>query len=1567
MSVNSPSEGNQQDLPVLAFEEGNEDRSLQYSPSLDSCQICPHVDGPSPHNQCVPGNGVLTVRDNKNVHVSSSQGSVEFHDLSATSADYQRIERTADFGLEISSDSETDLDLWHRAWSALADGGDLSRAIRMLTTLLRLPPASSFTPSPLTVWRVIHRLSDYASKSQTDDVYAFFELVADTIEKRLSLKNTTEKSSSRMVTEVLVSVKQVRNSLQEALMNVIRQNPDDTRATALLSRIASLFKEEISKMESVLERSLAQEDSVKTIGGGADGNAETPWTGWCKPTVGWLQNGHWLSAPNLLKQYEHMMSYIDLCERLVKIHPFHWGAGALFPKCHYKLTGSEQACNLPLCVKIPHARGMCSFEHKTDKCIRPPRWRCPRKGHNAVCETCLRVYQAYLIGEPSPLASTQIYDGIIEREELRHNSASYIVGNLKCRGSRTREASWISLRQRCNALIGVVRLGALCEPLPADKYVEWAVTVDTGGMAEHFKEVLGDECRLAFRFLSQTDLPSLRPSTHSISQGTNVAIIDLGASLPEIIPVLTSLADKNFIPNLEDIPLFISLTSSSNSEKYPSSYHKTEPCVSEMLEKSEIDVIQQLSPHGRKYLFARILKMIETCNFDVIQRKTFLSAFSSGLHWTQTPSVTEDNSLCISLIIAFDLIRSAAELDGATLGPVVFLTHGTRELDRLLADLYKTHQVEGKITRYGTTVDDTSMGSKRRSMLGERDTGKSSNRPVTTDDVDQIVLAFQDFSEEFETRATKTNQGGSPCAPVNSCNVNDIVKFILLALRLYAALRLRTDDLRLRTVRSILEKFINDGVVESFEDDSALLSSIFHLSNGTDKWIDDRGGRFRSAFLITQWIIGNNPPSIWSTASEDERPNPARDINVDSYRKIINRPSRDDSMSQHPDKSSSFDEHHRVDNGVICGASRVGNFNLNRNCSSPNSLDVEAFRVVRNTQAPFGILSCEVAGCGRKVIDAKFSVCANRACSACIKERSTGTSDDPIHSITKDSLFCFEHKCLMQGCPERRAIQYEKQDYCIIHGCRACAGNRKVVDTAPPTSRLCSEHRCKFVFSTTGYQCRSQRAKKSLFCESHTCFVCKRKLFPLVRKVSEPHPRNVCVLHPLCTFRISADAQCGEELKQFDRVFCSRHESRSQTASRRRMTMQCNALNNRKKRCKVYGFTRNPPFYCDVHQDQRPLQQGFGSSSRNFERTSLHDHTNDVVMFGQRSENYSRMENEQVCRSKLSINRNVCLTNVKPLGVPTIPYGDGENMGESISSFFISEDDVTLNRGAGSIKLLNGQKVGFGLNDGNQFDFSAKSDIQAGNISVEMLSDRANSTGSLINSEFKATQEISIDKQKDNDFVANDYFEKDSCGKGRASHPFYVDGVDLAPPSAVVSDSPSESDTGGMNREAAFSADVSDIDGNQKGIQRAGIDVNNDGGGYSLLPDHPNKNKGYPNQWIWGEKLAARFCRLGIFFKIIAEDMAEVWPPPDNYNDDTSRKLADDSTVSLVDCNIIGATVDEVSRRLHSLRSAEPFAMVIDSGSQDLESFWPSIFSMRSLRKVELIGDSQQMPAFISH
>jgi hypothetical protein len=121
------------------------------------------------------------------------------------------------------------------------------------------------------------------------------------------------------------------------------------------------------------------------------------------------------------------------------------------------------------------------------------------------------------------------------------------------------------------------------------------------------------------------------------------------------------------------------------------------------------------------------------------------------------------------------------------------------------------------------------------------------------------------------------------------------------------------------------------------------------------------------------------------------------------------------------------------------------------------------------------------------------------------------------------------------------------------------------------------------------------------------------------------------------------------------------------------------------------------------------------------------------------------------------------------------------------------------------------------------------------------------------------------------------------------------------------------------------------------------------------------------SQWSWGMSPADRLSAAAAFLRSMSELVVSLRSVADEYVAIARKEKSEASAAALKRAKVVGATVVGASRRLQALRAAEPFAVVVEEACEVMEATLVSVLAVRSLKKLELIGDHRQLPAFIQN
>lgn len=339
--------------------------------------------------------------------------------------------------------------LWLECWTAVAQGDrDFAPPHILLEILLILPSSAQNFPSVTLVVQVVSTV----------------------------LSQLKDRRSNRLpVEEQLKHLSTIARVFRDRPQGVTPDCRNDKAAfLSTLGNIKSDFEEVVcmlltEKSSAEVRRSvretmgrLSDIEAYEAFAGGVnfvDESAvdllEKPWLGWIHaPTVGWLTSPTWLDFPPLRSSYQSSDEYVETLTRVWTALTFYWGAGALWPSCYFR-RGEDIACGQPMLHGCSGSGMHCSARD----CTNLAKWSCYHYGHDSICGSCLRRKQDGILGPPSKLASTDVYDGVVTRESCRRDGNVFHVSDFQSRRPPAIAPNWsTSYRLPVAGLVAVVRL-----------------------------------------------------------------------------------------------------------------------------------------------------------------------------------------------------------------------------------------------------------------------------------------------------------------------------------------------------------------------------------------------------------------------------------------------------------------------------------------------------------------------------------------------------------------------------------------------------------------------------------------------------------------------------------------------------------------------------------------------------------------------------------------------------------------------------------------------------------------------------------------------------------------------------------------------------------------------------------------------------------------------------------------------------------------------------------------------------------------------------------------------------
>ena len=463
--------------------------------------------------------------------------------------------------------------------------------------------------------------------------------------------------------QLAVGVRSLISAQRAAIVAALNRAPELTdRLARLLSRLSEMEAYCSALLSSAASRSDGGPSAAvyESDGSGGQAAAEQPWLLWRdRPTVGWLMSMEWHEVMELRSVYSDSDEYADVLLRLWTLLTFYWGSGALMPRCHQRQGGpgggfggaAEDAmiCGEPMSVAAPQGRA-CSRCRGGEAVL-----RCHRHNHDNICGACFRRGQEQLSGRPSPAASTDVYDGVVERDAARRDGSVFLVTALQSRKPPRIAPNWRSTyRLNASALVAVVRLGVSQEPLRRAMPLQWAEIVPydaQGGPADDWQARARGN--IALRLLNRGDCSAMPVDADtSLDPGTRVAIIDLRVFVPEVVSVLGTFAQDGFKQHLRSIPFVDALIGKAASHK-STDFLCVPPgaavsvggldaraLIVAAVQGSDIELLQRLSVEQREVLAVRICALPQVKLLRGTQLEAFLMALSCAVHCTQGPPGT---------------------------------------------------------------------------------------------------------------------------------------------------------------------------------------------------------------------------------------------------------------------------------------------------------------------------------------------------------------------------------------------------------------------------------------------------------------------------------------------------------------------------------------------------------------------------------------------------------------------------------------------------------------------------------------------------------------------------------------------------------------------------------------------------------------------------------------------------------------------------------------------------------------------------------------------------------------
>ena len=571
---------------------------------------------------------------------------------------------------------------------------------------------------------------------------------------------------------------------------------------------------------------------------------------------------------------------------------------------------------------------------------------------------------------------------------------------------------------------------------------------------------------------------------------------------------------------------------------------------------------------------------------------------------------------------------------------------------------------------------------------------------------------------------------------------------------------------------------------------------------------------------------------------------------------------------------------------------------------------------------------CAVNLCERMRVSPQ-PFCELHCCVICLKSGILANSPR-----IDSSSFCSKHKCKYPRCLKGSCAP---SSFCYDHTCRACTDptSLNAIDELCPGPKLCSEHRCAYPET----ECEYMRFPQSLFCISHTCRVCLEvSTPPYCKSVLSEVPRNVCIDHTLCAFVYSSGNTCLKVALEGS-SYCEKHDedhkapqwsitslfSRKAKAPMIKGDGQCCGINKKKKRCGAKGSKSNGGrWYCPAH---------VGQDAENEDADDADDADEDYEA------DEAEVRNSLLSRQPevdIQLHWVQCSSVKLREGRCGMRKFDADLAGSNVTWLCpIHAEPLPSNSLPEAVESSEGI-----LPSGIQPLASSQSNRSSENVKMAEQS----SVGARDGSEDEHNMAI----QERGHRLDDDEEEDDILPEGIAG--------DVNPDELDM-------DAFGFPEEVNYNvARLKEIDNEEDSFDDGGSEE----GSFEMHSVHSTRSIHeilHLMSWStsWNQRVAVVVDILHCCSNAI-DDFRE---KAEEHVAEGRRRRLEANASGFKASQLIGATVVGAARRLDAIRAAEPFAVLVEEACEVMEPTLVSVLAVKSLRKLELIGDHRQLPAFV--
>eukprot|EP01034_Spumella_vulgaris_P022513 gene22513-28642_t len=1044
---------------------------------------------------------------------------------------------------------------------------------------------------------------------------------------------------------------------------------------------------------------------------------------------------------------------------------------------------------------------------------------------------------------------------------------------------------------------------------------------------------------------------------------------------------------------------------------------------------SEIEPVRMLPQAAKLELVGAICRLPPVKSLYGTQLEAFANSLYASIHCTQGPPGTGKSYVGVCLVLALMLIRDAVRRNGSPVGPIVMLSYKNHALDEFLCDVVKFAPTgfisPGKMIRCGTVENPLLQRySEKHSPMEQEFQHVLSNRIENQRLVRKVAAEWMQCARLVNTQL-HWQSSEIENAALAMFSVNDTKSLVFsLGRALHLLSKLHGGEGGVRSASQAFQSLVGidsdkdvsvdncRAVVEQWlaqAEHWTQLPSVMAVSATDGTQVD-----VRVINWLHLWLQGLSPPprcvfvGDHAAAKQCMRETRggaiycAEDHSCLSFRCGKPRPGRearfcDDHCCHAPPGVNAKGR------PVYCLAENQGGgaFCLDHTCHGCLALGCSPPAM---KSGPF---ACDAHQCSSPRCDKMklfpHSRCEDHTCTECI---ATGTVTD-FSQCNPQHQLCPSHKCAVRDCRHLRSVE---TPFCAQHTCREC---EKRVDVATPDGILCVDHRCAHPLSICRLQ-KMDHGASTEYCAQHTCKVCTERKLEQTGPVTANAPRNCCAAHPLCQTTVTKGAQCGN-LAMPSSVHCEAHKPASKPQAQSKPVVGgaasvvqqspfakldgiCCGVTKKGKRCTNKEKTGNVGeyFYCPDHIQQKPVarpapaaaplqmasantssnakpseqadlnsdsddedDEGYAQSSAGGVKNSWSDDgEDDDDAFEDAREDFNIAAADEIVAEVVSGSERRFKV-IQCSGQVRADWRCGTKSVVDVDCPFwmcVVHSDAFQNRDLPVEEVVLCVEIAPKLDPVAEIPAPVKERrVKAAKVS---LAGAVKAEDHAVEEDYDILHDLHGEGQDVDVTLEPDERDVEAVGP--------LEGGDLP---AVEADFGGEYDgvedpiNDEQLRRREIGASDSGDEGEEDEDSLSGEDSDGEDGEKQDCSEETAR--GLATAFNWNSSTHDRLNLAAKLLCTMSFIATKLRATAEDHVMAARREKAEASSAALKNANVVGATVVGASRRLEAIRAAEPFAVVVEEACEVMEPVLVSVLAVSSLRKLELVGDHRQLPAFI--